>query len=551
MMLSSSPLNNSCLADTGPASDGTLTSALARSARLFPDRPAVWARGETRTFDELWGAAGTLAAALIDAGVEPNDRVALLCSRTITAYTAIAAALRAATTYVPLNPRYPLERNRSILAASGASALIIDRKCAALFEHLLEAPPPSLRVILAPEPDTRRPAVNTLFLDSKDLDRSATRRAQWPSPAAEDFAYLLFTSGSTGAPKGVPITHGNVTSYLTGISNVAPVSPEDRLIQLVDLTFDLSAHDMFMAWTNGASIVSVPENATPLAPRFVQEQQATMWLSVPSAIGIAHQAGLLGPATLPSLRCSLFCGEAFPTALAQTWARAAPNSVIHNLYGPTEATIAISYFTYQPGDAPTVLPIGQAFEGQGMALFDEFGQPVAPGAAGEVHLAGSQLTRGYWRQPKLDEDKFLTIDGTRWYRTGDLGRWSESDGFHYLGRMDHQIKIRGYRVELLEIEGALRTATGRDLVAVIPWPQAVDGVADGVVGFVAGEPLDPSTIRKRLETCLPDYMLPHSLLFLEALPLNSNGKIDTRALAESPALHALQSRGRREPIGPG
>lgn len=549
-MPSSFLLNNSCLADTGLASDGTLTSLLARSAQLFPDRPAVWARGETRTFDEFWGAAGTLAAALIDAGVEPNDRVALLCSRTITAYTAIAAALRAATTYVPLNPRYPLERNRSILAASGASALIIDRKCAALFERLLEAPPPSLRVILAPEPDTRRPAVSTLFLDPEDLDRSATRRAQWPSPAAEDLAYLLFTSGSTGAPKGVPITHGNVTSYLAGISNVAPVSPEDRLIQLVDLTFDLSAHDMFMAWTNGASIVSVPENATPLAPRFVQEQQATMWLSVPSAIGIAHQAGLLGPATLPSLRCSLFCGEAFPTALAQTWARAAPNSVIHNLYGPTEATIAISYFTYQPGDAPTVLPIGQAFEGQGMALFDEFGQPVAPGAVGELCLAGSQLTRGYWRQPKLDEDKFLTIDGTRWYRTGDLGRWSESDGFHYLGRIDHQVKIRGYRVELHEIEGALRTATGRDLVAVIPWPQAVDGVADGVVGFVVGEPLDPSIVRKRLETCLPDYMLPHSLLFLEALPLNSNGKIDARALAESPALHALQSKGRREPTGP-
>lgn len=185
-----------------------------------------------------------------------------------------------------------------------------------------------------------------------------------------------------------------------------------------------------------------------------------------------------------------------------------------------------------------------------MALFDELGQPVAPGAVGEVHLAGSQLTRGYWRQPKLDEDKFLTIDGTRWYRTGDLGRWSESDGFHYLGRIDHQIKIRGYRVELLEIEGALRTATGRDLVAVIPWPQAVDGVADGVVGFIVGEPLDPGIIRKRLETCLPDYMLPHSLLFLEALPLNSNGKIDARALAESPALHALQSRGRHEPTDP-
>lgn len=513
-----------------PAAE-TLTAALARSAALFPDRLALWARGETRSFAAFWGEACTLAAGLIDAGIRPGDRVAILSTRTVTAYTAIAASLRAAATYVPLNPRYPPDRNRSILAASGARALIVDRRCAARFAALLEAPPPGLDVVLAPERDTPPPAARTLFLDPGDLDPSAARRGVWPAPAPADLAYLLFTSGSTGAPKGVPISHANVAAYLAGIAAVAPVVPEDRLIQLVDLTFDLSAHDMFAAWTNGAAIVSVPENATPLAPRFVQEQAVTQWLSVPSAIGIAHQAGLLGAGTLPSLRGSLFCGEAFPASLARIWARAAPDSTIHNLYGPTEATIAISHFAYRPDHPATVLPIGRPLAGQGMALFDEAGRPAAPGAVGEICLSGSQLTRGYWRQPELDADRFRTVEGTRWYRTGDLGRLEAGDGLHFLGRVDHQIKIRGYRVETLEIEGALRAAAGRDLVAVLPLP-AADGTVAGVVGFVAGAPLDTAAVRARLQGCLPDYMIPQAVIALDALPLNTNGKVDLRALAE-------------------
>jgi len=533
--------------DSAAASEETLTAALARSARLFPDRLALWARGETRTFAEFWDAAGTLAAALIAGGIRPNDRVAILSSRTVTAYTAIAAALRAAATYVPLNPRYPADRNRSILAASGARALIVDRRCAVQFADMLAAPPPDLAVVLAPERDTPRSAARTLFLAVDDLDAAAARRTAWPAPSPADRAYLLFTSGSTGAPKGVPITHANVGAYLAGVAAIAPVTPEDRLIQLVDLTFDLSAHDMFAAWTNGAAIVSVPENATPLAPRFVQELAVTQWLSVPSAIGIAHQAGILGEGSLPSLRASLFCGEAFPASLARLWARAAPNSAIHNLYGPTEATIAISHGPYRPDHPATVLPIGRPFAGQGMALFDDGGRPAAPGAVGEICLSGSQLTRGYWQQPGLDADKFLTVEGTRWYRTGDLGRMEAGDGLHFLGRVDHQIKIRGYRVETLEIEGALRAAAGRDLVAVLPLPAPEGGTAEGVVGFVAGAPLDTAAVLERLQGSLPDYMIPQALIVLDALPLNANGKVDLRALAGHPALADLRARseGRR------
>ena len=157
-------------------------------------------------------------------------------------------------------------------------------------------------------------------------------------------------------------------------------------------------------------------------------------------------------------------------------------------------------------------------------------------------MRGDVVMPGYWQQPELDEDKFQTIDRTRWYRSGDIARMTESDGLYFLGRLDHQIKIRGYRVETLEIEGALRAATGRDLVAVLPLSTASGDGVEGVVGFVAGEPLDTATIQERLQGRLPDYMLPQALVFLDALPLNSNGKVDLRALAEMSASDPVRGR---------
>ena len=523
-----------------PASN--LTTALASAAVAYPERPAVWARGDTLTFKEFWDEAGAIGGALLNAGVPPGSRVAILCARTVTAYAAIAAVLRAGCTYVPLNPRFPLARNRSILAASEAAALIVDRRSAAQFPDLLDDVPAALGVVVAPERNTSLRTGAAKFLDRDDIEGGGRRQA-WPEPDPEDLAYLLFTSGSTGAPKGVPIRHRSVCDYIEALSALTPVTPDDRLIQLVDLTFDLSAHDMFLSWTNGASIVSVPENATLIAPRFVQDYEVTGWLSVPSAVGLAHQAGLLEPGALPSMRFSHFCGEALPRSLAEIWARAAPNSVIYNLYGPTEATIAFSFHRYEPGrDGPTVVPIGRPLASQDMAIFAPDGRRLGAGETGELHLSGSQLTPGYWRAPHLDEEKFVVAEGRRWYRTGDLARLVEPEGFHYAGRMDHQTKIRGYRVELLEIEGALRRASGREVVAVVPWPPLGESVADGVVAFVTGGAVDAGAIRAEMSKSLPDYMIPSRVICLDEMPLNSNGKVDHKALQQHPELHAPAGR---------
>jgi amino acid adenylation domain-containing protein len=512
-----------------------LSAAIAAAGRAHPHRAALWAKGTLVTYDELLDRSSRIAAALLDAGVRPGDRVAILGERSLDPYVGILAALRAGCVYVPLNPRFPLERNRAMVEAAAASALIIDRPSASRFEALLASPPEGLRVVVAADGVD---AARALAVVRPEALRAPEPGRAWPTRAPDDDCYLLFTSGSTGTPKGVPISHGNVLAYLAGISEITPVRADDRLVQLVDLTFDLSGHDMYLAWTNGAALYSVPEHGTLFATRYVADHDLTGWLSVPSAVGLARREGLLDDGSLPSLRFSHFCGEALPGPIAEAWAAAAPRSEIYNLYGPTEATIAFSWYRYERGQAepPTVVPIGRPLRDQRMRIVDDEDRVCAPGATGELLLAGSQLTRGYWRAPEIDAQKFVVLDGIRWYRTGDLARRTADDVFDYAGRIDQQTKILGFRVELLEIEGALRRVSGRDLVAVIAWPVTPDGGAEGTIAFVVGAPIDEDAVTARLGEVLPPYMVPRRFVYVDALPLNPNGKTDYRALARHPDL---------------
>jgi amino acid adenylation domain-containing protein len=351
-------------------------------------------------------------------------------------------------------------------------------------------------------------------------------------------AYLLFTSGTTGVPKGVPISHSNLLSYLQAIQQIVPVSSEDRLLQAADLTFDLSVHDMFQTWTRGAELCVVPDNAAILIPRLVAQLEVTALLIVPSVAARAARQGLLKPAGMPSLRHSLFLGEALPVATAETWQAAAPNSALINTYGPTEATILISAYRVDPVKRlnMAVVPIGWPIGEERMQVFALDGRPAAENETGEVYLAGTQLTRGYWRAPEIDADKFVTIDGVRWYKSGDVGTYSGEHGILFKGRADRQIKIRGYRVELQEIEGAVRKIVGHDQVAVVPWPLQPGGTADGCVAFVAGQPTDAKAIIFACGQSLPFYATPDRILYVDELPLNPNSKIDYNVLAKDPRL---------------
>jgi acyl-CoA synthetase (AMP-forming)/AMP-acid ligase II len=206
-----------------------------------------------------------------------------------------------------------------------------------------------------------------------------------------------------------------------------------------------------------------------------------------------------------------------------------------NIYGPTEATVAFSSFRYQPGqkDPPAVVPLGYPFPEQQMALFDSAGAP-AQDDVGEICLSGSQVTSGYWQAPQITAERFFEAQGTRWYRTGDLGRFVDDEGFLYLGRADRQVKIRGYRMELQEVEAAVRTATGYDLAAVLPWPVDESGSALGCIAFVVGSDITDAAL-DRCRDLLPEYAVPSCILPIDEIPLNANGKFDYRALGQHAA----------------
>src|SRR5262249_24212385 len=248
--------------------------------------------------------------------------------------------------------------------------------------------------------------------------------------AGSDGAYLLFTSGSTGAPKGVLIRHDNAVAYIGNVLDRYRPSPEDRFTQLFDFSFDLSVHDMFLCWSAGACLYCPPPTALAGLRDFVREHELTFWFSVPSTAAYMSRMKMLRAGAFPSLRMSLFCGEAMPASLASAWRTAAPNSVIENLYGPTEATVAFTVYRLSDGDFGArddqpIVPIGLPLPGQYAAVIDADGGVVPDGQPGELCLGGSQVADGYWRMPEVTATRFRSPVGLpddapcRWYRTGD------------------------------------------------------------------------------------------------------------------------------------
>jgi amino acid adenylation domain-containing protein len=354
-----------------------------------------------------------------------------------------------------------------------------------------------------------------------------------PTGGPETPAYLLFTSGSTGRPKGVLVRQANVAAFLDAVAARYDLKETDRLSQLFDLTFDLSAFDLFAAWQNGAC-VCCPEAGQLLRPsEFVRESGLTVWFSVPSTAMFLERLGGLKPGMFPTLRLSLFCGEALTAELANSWAAAAPNSIVENLYGPTEATIACTGHRWQPGSEPAAngfVPIGEAIGATEARVVDDELREVAEGEPGQLLLGGPQVVEGYWEDAAATARAFVTMPGDgHSYLTGDRVLRARGGGpLEYLGRIDSQIKILGHRVELEEVEAILREEARAEAIAV-GWPLTPSGAA-GIVAFIASPSLDTVQLRRALSQRLPEYMVPRELRLVEELPLNANGKRDRKAV---------------------
>ncbi len=462
-------------------------------------------------------------------------RVAILAGRTPTAFAGVLGALIAGAAYVPLNVAFPRSRNQLIVERSAAAAVIADAEGIAQLPAIL-TDTVSDTVVVADdreEPtgsiDSRHPVVST---------KGASTLV--PPPRTVDpnaLAYLMFTSGSTGVPKGVAVSHTNVRAFIERMTARYRLTPSDRVSQMFDLTFDLSVFDQFMTWEAGACLVC-PSRADLLNPAgFIRDNELTVWFSVPSVAMFMRRLGSVTPGGLPTLRWSLFCGEPLPAEIAEAWRSAAHRSTVENLYGPTEVTIACTVYRWDDESSPRscihgIVPIGEPFAGLDVMVADGSLREVPPAGEGELLVSGDQVTLGYWNDAERTNAAFVTPPGKArtYYRTGDLvTRRSADEPLCYLGRLDHQIKILGHRVELLEIEVALRVASGRDSVAAIGWPRTGSGAA-GVVAFVAGGGVDATRVRALLASSLPFYMVPRQIRELPELPLNSNGKVDRRAL---------------------
>ncbi len=522
----------------------SLYAQFSRSAHTFPERVAIEVDGESILYRQLEASAQRVAATL-QARRPPGDSIVpltcVLGQRSAGVYAGILGSLASGHGYVPMLTSSPTGRIVGMLDQLAAVELLVDSEGLKKLEAILAAVRRPMTVILLDadiDPGMRQRWPTHRILGHQDLAAAAA----WQTPKANpgDLAYVLFTSGSTGQPKGVMVSHANVTAFLDVVVDRYSLVPEDRFSHMFDLTFDLSVFDMFAAWSVGACLCCPGARDRLLPSRYINESNLSVWFSVPSALQLMKKTGTLVTDAFPKLRISLFCGESLIVELARAWIASAPRSHVENIYGPTELTLAC---TGHPCDETldslppeATVPIGTAFPGMSVRIIDDDNKEVADGQIGELWMSGPQCALGYWENPERTAESFVVPAGQeqRFYRTGDRVRRSEPQSvLEFHGRSDQQIKLRGYRVELGEIEAALRRASGANVAIAVPWPLSPSGSAEGIVAFVTPTGIDAATLRTAIAAALPSYMTPREIRFLERFPLNANGKVDRKALAAS------------------
>jgi amino acid adenylation domain-containing protein len=453
-----------------------LIGRIAHHAQETPDAIALICEGAETPYVELWRRGLDLAGELQRLGMRPGDRIAIEGERLTQQFVNLLAVLIAGGIYVPLGEKAPPARRATVAADSGARFLL------------------SADGGITP------------------LDGGAASEATDLPPG-----YLLYTSGSTGVPKGVLVTLDNLQAYVDNVQRHYPLAAGARAGQIADLGFDASVHETFGAWSAGAALCVVPTRHVLMWPRYFRDLGIETALLVPSQVRLADQARLLKPGLLPKLSRVYLGAELVTGQVVRLLHEAAPDCRFVNLWGPTEGTVALTHNPIDtiPADHEGV-PIGRAWPDHRVELAD------AEDDVGEMVATGPQICRGYWNLPQANAERFFESEGARFYRTGDLARRDPAVGFVFVGRRDRQVKIKGHRIELEECERAIRRLAGTGQAFVV--------VHDGaLVCFIEdGIPLD--ALEAALRVDLPTYMIPQRFVPVENFPMTQSAKVDLNLL---------------------
>jgi amino acid adenylation domain-containing protein len=518
----------------GTDSFALLHDGVAESAAFNPRSNALVLGDRRVSYAELTDTALAWAGLIRSLnGGRTGQRICVVSRRSMLSYAGMLAVLYSGNIYVPLSPDSAPERTRHMVrTADPAVVLYDDRAAKNVVDVIGSAVSTGCRIIYVRDLEWSLAAGDS-FLSLPTPGQGATE----PQRACpDDLAYIMFTSGSTGIPKGVAITHRAINLFLLACQSSYDFGPEDRFSQAYEQTFDPSLFDIFLAWRCGAAVYPLEHYDLADAPQFIRDADLTVWASVPLIAARQAHFSRLDANSLPSLRYTFFCGEQLRSSVAQAWSRAAQNARIYNLYGPTETTVTCAAYEWHPDALPSgrddVVPIGRPNPGVRFEIRNAERGPILPGTVGELYIGGETVFSGYLAVSGSDTSSLVPLapgDDDLYYRTGDLVRQEATGNLVFVGRMDRQVKLRGHRVELGEIEYAVAKVLGN--VVVLSWPLDADEF-DGYAVVHRDPTVNTRNLRQKLRVYLPDYAMPVQEFYVDEFPVNENHKVDRRALRE-------------------
>jgi amino acid adenylation domain-containing protein len=508
---------------------------LDRAADADPNHEAVRCAGRSLSYGELWSRSEAVAGTLTELGVRHGDRVALYAPKSVDTIVAMYAAMRVGAAYVPIDPNSPVLRAGSIARDCTVNAIVsTPDRAPALLDLLEDHRPRAVLLIGDRDPSLEGSAVAFEDAIASDLAGPAV-------PLVDtDLAYVLYTSGSTGVPKGVMLSHRHALTFVEWCARAIGSGAEDRFSNHAPLHFDLSVFDFYVAAHGGATVSVVPEEwayfGRDLA-HFAREERITVWYSVPSALMVLTRAAREDE-SFPDLRSVVFAGEVYPTKHLRALRALVPDAELWNLYGPTETNVCTYYRVADLPEDDATIPIGRACENTEVFAIREDGAVAEVGEEGELFVRGSSVMKGYWGRPErsaevLVPDPRPSDAADLVYRTGDLVRLRPDGDYDFLGRRDHQIKSRGYRVELGEVEAALNADPRIEVAVVVGVPHEDWGKA--IVAFVVPKdgPISEMDVKRAASQRLPRFMVPVRVEIRDELPRTSTGKVDRRAVEDA------------------